>query len=71
MELVDGELLFELVARGAFNERICRHLFRQIIRGIHHLNQAGVVHRDLKTENLFYTYDGHIKIADFGYAGSV
>ena len=44
----------------------CRRYFRDIICGLAYLHVHGVVHCDLKPQNLFRTNDDHIKIADFG-----
>ncbi|KAL7626562.1 hypothetical protein AAE478_003334 [Parahypoxylon ruwenzoriense] len=47
------------------NER-CRHWFRDLILGIEYLHSQGVVHRDIKPDNLLLTEDDVLKIVDFG-----
>ncbi|KAG5678544.1 hypothetical protein PVAND_008211 [Polypedilum vanderplanki] len=43
-------------------------LFREIVEGLYHIHQQGMIHRDLKCENIFLDSRDHIKIADFGLA---
>lgn len=45
---------------------MCRIWFRQLISGLEHLHKQGIVHRDIKPDNLLLTKDNVIKIADFG-----
>ncbi|KUJ19870.1 BcCMK3, calcium/calmodulin-dependent protein kinase [Mollisia scopiformis] len=44
----------------------CRHWFRDLILGIEYLHAQGVVHRDIKPDNLLLTEDDVLKIVDFG-----
>ena len=43
-------------------------MFRDLIEGISNCHRWGIVHRDLKCENLLIDKDNHLKIADFGFA---
>lgn len=45
-----------------------RNLSREILNGVDFLHSNRIVHRDLKPQNLLVTFDGHIKLADFGLA---
>lgn len=40
-----------------------------ILAGLGAAHQAGMVHRDMKPENVLITHDGQIKVADFGWPG--
>ncbi|KAF5288488.1 hypothetical protein FQA39_LY15417 [Lamprigera yunnana] len=48
-------------------DRIWR-LFREIIEGLAHIHQQGMIHRDLKPVNIFLDFNDHVKIGDFGLA---
>jgi len=51
-----------------FSDKIARYYFHQIIEGLSSIHKAGLVHRDLKTENMFLDDNFNIKIGDFGFA---
>jgi serine/threonine protein kinase len=70
-EWVGGGELFELITPniGLADTEYCRHLFRNILRGVIFCHSKGIAHRDLKPENLMLTDDGLVaKIIDFGFA---
>jgi serine/threonine protein kinase len=67
MELVEGESLAEKVEReGRLAEEMALHLMAGACQGLHHAHERGVVHRDIKPDNLLLTAQGEIKITDFG-----
>jgi serine/threonine protein kinase len=69
MECVQGETLSELLAwRGRLPPEEARDLALQAARGLAHAHAAGLVHRDIKPQNLLLRQDGTLKIADFGIA---
>ncbi|KAK8081487.1 hypothetical protein PG996_000268 [Apiospora saccharicola] len=49
-----------------YPEERCRHWFRDLILGIEYLHAQGVIHRDIKPDNLLLTEDDVLKIVDFG-----
>lgn len=61
-----GDLYDYINERQRLSERDARHFFRQIVSAVHYCHQNGVVHRDLKLENILLDANGNIKIADFG-----
>jgi serine/threonine-protein kinase len=69
MEYVEGSSLAEeLARRGAFDPDEVVELGRQACAGLGHAHDAGLVHRDVKPENLLLRADGVLKVADFGIA---
>ena len=68
-EYVDGENLAELLARrGRIPPDEARGLALQAAQGLAHAHAAGLVHRDVKPQNLILRRDGTLKVADFGIA---
>jgi tRNA A-37 threonylcarbamoyl transferase component Bud32 len=72
MELVKGETLETIVERGALTEGDFRSLVEQTLDGLLAAHQAGVIHLDLKPQNLMLTWlpggGFQVKILDFGLA---
>ena len=69
MEFVDGETLAELVARtGPQRPEDVARLGIEICRGLAAVHDAGLVHRDVKPQNLLLARDGQVKLGDFGIA---
>ncbi len=69
MELVDGITLRQYMdRRGALQWREVLHFTRQIARALAHAHERGIIHRDIKPQNIMLLRDGTIKVADFGIA---
>jgi tetratricopeptide (TPR) repeat protein len=68
MARYEGETLRERLARGAIPPRDAFDIARQVAAGLAAAHQAGLVHRDVKPENIFITRDGLVKLLDFGIA---
>lgn len=68
MELLEGETLRSLLAKGPLSARKAVDYALQIARGLSAAHDRGIIHRDLKPENVFVVEDGHLKILDFGLA---
>jgi len=67
-ELLEGETLREQVKRGPIALKIAIDYGLQIAHGLAAAHGKGIVHRDMKPENLFIARDSRIKILDFGLA---
>lgn len=69
MEYIDGITLKEYIE----NERVLSwkdavHFVTQILRALQHAHERGIVHRDIKPQNIMMFTDGTIKVMDFGIA---
>ncbi len=68
MELVEGKSLRRLVKEGDLHWAPAAHIAHTVAQGLHEAHVKGLVHRDLKTENVMVTATGAAKILDFGLA---
>ncbi len=69
MELVEGITLRQYMdRRGALAWREVLHFSTQIARALAHAHEKGIVHRDIKPQNVMMFRDGTAKVADFGIA---
>ena len=70
MELVEGVTLKNFIQRkGRLSERESIGIALQLIDGIDIAHKMGVIHRDIKPQNIIISTEGVVKIADFGIAG--
>ena len=68
MEYVDGESLEDLVKRRAFAVEDALQTFAAICEAIAYVHANGIVHRDIKSQNVKLAANGTIKMLDFGIA---
>lgn len=69
MELVDGITLKQYIDRkGALAWKEAQHFARQIAKALSHAHERGIIHRDIKPQNIMLLRDGTIKVGDFGIA---
>jgi serine/threonine protein kinase len=71
LELVDGETLDKLIARGAIPVDEALAIAKQIAEALDAAHEKGIIHRDLKPANIALTSDGHVKVLDFGLAKAI
>lgn len=69
MEYIDGITLKEFIERqGSLKWKDAVYFTVQILKGLQHAHDKGIVHRDVKPQNIMVLSDGTIKVADFGIA---
>src|SRR5207244_8794905 len=68
MEYVDGSTVRELVARRELDLSSALEVAIQVAEALAQAHAAGIVHRDIKSDNIMVSKDGHPKILDFGLA---
>jgi predicted Ser/Thr protein kinase len=68
MEYVDGSTVRELLNRGELDVPAAIEVGIQVADALGSAHEAGIVHRDIKSDNIMVTKDGHPKILDFGLA---
>jgi tRNA A-37 threonylcarbamoyl transferase component Bud32 len=68
MELVEGQTVRSLIQGRELDVLGAIEIARQVASGLAKAHDAGIVHRDIKSENVMVTTDGHAKILDFGLA---
>lgn len=69
MEYIDGITLKEFIERqGSLRWKDAVYFTIQILKGLQHAHDKGIVHRDIKPQNIMVLSDGTIKVADFGIA---
>ncbi|MBR6533768.1 MAG: Stk1 family PASTA domain-containing Ser/Thr kinase [Clostridia bacterium] len=69
MEYIEGITLKELIENeGSLRWKDAVHFTIQILKGLQHAHDKGIVHRDVKPQNIMVLEDGTIKVTDFGIA---
>ena len=69
MEYVKGQTLKEVIQeKGRLSAPVAVQITIRILSALQHAHQNGIIHRDIKPQNILVHADGHIKVADFGIA---
>ena len=68
MELIDGETLSSILKGGSLSANSAAAILDQLLDAVGYAHSRGVIHRDIKPDNVFLTRDGRVKLADFGIA---
>jgi serine/threonine-protein kinase len=72
MEYIKGHTLRDVInEKGALSPRLALALIDPVVEGLGAAHMAGLIHRDVKPENVLIADDGRIKIGDFGLARAV
>ncbi len=69
MEYVQGKTLKTVIQeRGKLSPALAGQIAIRILSALEHAHRNGIIHRDIKPQNILVHADGHIKVADFGIA---
>ncbi|OIV36239.1 hypothetical protein BIV57_17245 [Mangrovactinospora gilvigrisea] len=72
MEFIDGCTLRDIIGtRGALTPRVALDILEPVVAALGAAHRAGLVHRDVKPENVLIAADGRVKVADFGLVRAV
>jgi len=63
-----GELYTYVHEHGKLTEDQAKPIFAQLVSAVGHLHTKGIVHRDIKAENVIFSQPGWVKLADFGFS---
>lgn len=69
MEYVNGRTLKDVIQqKGALPPTVAAQISIRILSALQHAHDNGIIHRDIKSQNILVNADGHIKVSDFGIA---
>lgn len=69
MEYIDGPSIQDLLDRdGPFDEQKAIYVITEAARGLAYMQERGVVHRDVKPDNIMWASDGRVMLVDLGFA---
>jgi len=70
-ELAQRDLLEYIQLKGPIRETLVRRLFHDLACGLEYMHSLNIVHRDIKCENCFISFNGVLKLGDFGFARTI
>ncbi|OCF39778.1 STE/STE20/PAKA protein kinase [Kwoniella heveanensis CBS 569] len=71
MEYMEGGSLTDVVTAHCMSEAQIAAVSREVCEGLRHLHSKGVIHRDIKSDNILLSINGDVKLTDFGFCARI